>query len=119
MSGFLFTASASLFPLAAQEGFPQVFPLFLAHHLFMHRELGARRGGWAQFLHLFNLLVGSLLAFFLLFVRPPARYPHLFQLFFAQWAFLVFVGTFLWVLVSQVQHFLAQQAEPAEAKKRN
>ncbi|CAD5212499.1 unnamed protein product [Bursaphelenchus okinawaensis] len=95
---FLSAAAHSLYPLIHQEHAIQAYPLFIMYHIFCIRQIRAKKT-YVTVIRILNLMVYIGLAVGLTFIKPPERYPHIWQLLFAFWSFVNFVYVLLFFLI--------------------
>ncbi|CAD5216980.1 unnamed protein product [Bursaphelenchus xylophilus] len=112
VTDFLSTAAYSLFPLVFQENAIQSFPLFVIYHTFCLKQFPSTKLHITA-MRVLNLIIFLTLAVGLVFISPPARYPYLWQLFFAFWSFLNYFYTWIFFFIQIIILYF----EPTQKKK--
>ncbi|KAI1709980.1 ALG6, ALG8 glycosyltransferase family domain-containing protein [Ditylenchus destructor] len=90
---FLSVSMFSMYPLCIKDNMPEILPLFITYHFFSSSIIAvekSRTNMVISYLRLFNFVIAMLICALLLFATPPARYPHLFDMFNALFSFAHF-----------------------------
>lgn len=91
-----------MYPLCVRDQLPQLYPMFVVFYGAMIAKLPAQRSGWIVWMHAANLAATSFFVFLLFFWTPPARFPYIIPLLFAEYSFVVFTSCFVFVYYTNI-----------------
>ncbi|KAI6196795.1 Dolichyl pyrophosphate Man9GlcNAc2 alpha-1,3-glucosyltransferase-like [Aphelenchoides besseyi] len=108
-----------MYPLCVRDNLPQLYPMFVAYYAILVLKLPSRSTRTMKAIHSVNFIATSSIVTLLLLWTPPARYPYLVELLFAEYSFVVFVCCFLFVYYTNISTNLFASENVSKEKKRN
>ncbi|KAI6171994.1 Alpha-1,3-glucosyltransferase [Aphelenchoides besseyi] len=108
-----------MYPLCVRDNLPQLYAIFVAYYAIVVFKLPSRPTRTVNAFHLINFIVTSFIVLLLLLWTPPARYPYLVELLFAEYSFVVFVCCLLFVYYTNITINLFTFEKVSKGKKKD